>query len=75
MLIHNRILSSNQLSFSPLQGYQIKSWFEFDFRYPHHMSSLVVGAVSKEAKGVLGDPGGSLVDFRETYGGLWVPRN
>ena len=41
----------------------------------HHMSSLVGGAVSKEAKGVLEDPGGSLVDFRETYGGLWVPRN
>ena len=31
LLIHNRILSSNQLSFRPFQSYQIKRWFKFDF--------------------------------------------
>ena len=31
LLIHNRILSSNQLSFCPFQSYQIKRWFKFDF--------------------------------------------
>ena len=32
LLIHERTLSSNQLSFEVRQCYQIKRWLEFDFR-------------------------------------------
>ena len=31
LLIHKRILSSNQLNLSHRQSYQIKRWFKFDF--------------------------------------------
>ena len=31
LLIHERTLSSNQLSFEVRQCYQIKRWLEFDF--------------------------------------------
>ena len=33
LLIHKRILSSNQLNLSHRQSYQIKRWFKFDFKY------------------------------------------